>query len=158
MVMTIMVPITLIKQPRNISTLEGMLTSTVSTSLPKRLTMRPIGVVSKNIVGRRNTVLSRVAWSSPDALRPPNAFSITASQMNTPVGTENTKKSSYHSGDGKHKGIKLSQMDWFALCDSKYDPSCHKQKIHCLHHQHGRHLHTTGSTSSQICNLSQVLS
>lgn len=90
---TTSVPSTLMEQLRNICMDGGMLASTVSMSLLKRLTMRPMGVVSKNTMGRRSTVDKRLAWSFPEARRAPSALSATASQINAPAGTGKTNSS-----------------------------------------------------------------
>jgi len=52
--MTIIVPMTDVRVDIRIRRVNGMLTSSVSTSLEKRFTIRPVGVVSKNDIGARN--------------------------------------------------------------------------------------------------------
>ena len=52
--MTMIVPMTDVRVDIRIRRVNGMLTSSVSTSLEKRFTIRPVGVVSKNDIGARN--------------------------------------------------------------------------------------------------------
>ena len=62
------------KVPIQIRVVRGMLKSTVSTSLEKRFTMRPMGVVSKKLMGARRMERSRSEWKTRDACTQPIAM------------------------------------------------------------------------------------
>lgn len=63
----------------------GSITSTMSTSLAKRLTIRPRGVTSKKVMGLRNTFLSSILCRITEACTVAPAITMAPIMMNNAV-------------------------------------------------------------------------
>lgn len=79
--------LTVTKQLRDVLRLPGSVLSTMSMSLPNLLTMRPVGVVSKKLMGARTTRASIAKCIPLDAITAPNA---SANELIQFVITEST--------------------------------------------------------------------
>ena len=73
--MTARVPHTPSPSRSSAENVSGMEPSTMSISLANRLTILPLGFVSKKAMGARRTAASMVLWRWVDAARPPTWFS-----------------------------------------------------------------------------------
>ena len=76
------VVLTDMRHPSHALKLVGSITSTVSMSLAKRLTMRPIGVTSKKDIGLRNTFLSSILCRITEACTVAPAITMAPIMMN----------------------------------------------------------------------------
>lgn len=85
MLITRTVATTCSKQRHHMFNFSDSTLSIVSMSLPKRLMMRPKGVVSKKARGRRKMLTSMPQWRCLEARQRPNSISSAAEKEKTPT-------------------------------------------------------------------------